>query len=178
MCIRDRPREEARERFTRQASSEVFDCVLEKLVRDGDLTARDHLALSSHRVSLSADEVGICEQLENCYRLGALSQPELSNVVAEIHEPRETVEKMLKLLLREEVLFKVESLVFHGDALLRLKADIAGLKTDQNLNELIKLDVSTFKTRFNISRKFAIPLLGYLDKERVTRRSGNVRVLL
>ena len=172
------PREEARERFTRQASSEVFDCVLEKLVRDGDLTARDHLALSSHRVSLSADEVGICEQLENCYRLGALSPPELSNVVAEIHEPRETVEKMLKLLLREQVLFKVESLVFHRDVLLRLKADIAGLKTDQNLNELIKLDVSTFKTRFNISRKFAIPLLGYLDKERVTRRSGNVRVLL
>ena len=72
----------------------------------------------------------------------------------------------------------VESLVFHRDALRRLKADIAGLKTDQNLNELIKLDVSTFKTRFNISRKFAIPLLGYLDKERVTRRSGNVRVLL
>ncbi len=172
------PREEARERFTRQASSEVFDCIVEKLVHDGEIIARGHLALSSHRVSLSADETRIREQLEDCYRLGALSPPELSNVVAEIHEPRETVERMLKLLIREQVLFKVESLVFHRDALLQLKADIAGLKTGQSLNEPIKLDVSAFKARFNVSRKFAIPLLGYLDKERVTRRSGNVRVLL
>jgi len=172
------PREEARERFTRQASSEVFDCVVGKLVHDGVLTARDHLALASHRVSLSPEEVRIREQVEHCYRLGELSPPELSIVVAEIHESRETIERMLKLLLREQVLFKVETLVFHRDALVRLKDDITGLKADQKPNELIKLDVSDFKARFSISRKFAIPLLGYLDKERVTRRSGNVRVVL
>jgi len=172
------PREEARERFTRQASSEVFDCVVEKLVHDGEVTARGHLALSSHRVSLSQVEIRIREQLENCYRLAALSPPELSTVVAEINQPRDTIERVLKLLLREEVLFRVENLVFHREALARLKDDIASLKADQKSNELIKLDVSAFKSRFSISRKFAIPLLGYLDKERVTRRSGNIRVLL
>jgi selenocysteine-specific elongation factor len=172
------PREEARERFTRQASSEVFDCVIERLVCDGELTARGHLALSSHRVSLSQVEIGIREQLENCYRLAALSPPELSTVVTEINQPRDTIERVLKLLLREEVLFRVENLVFHREALARLKDDIASLKADQKSNELIKLDVSAFKSRFSISRKFAIPLLGYLDKERVTRRSGDIRVLL
>ena len=172
------PREEARERFTRQASSEVFDCAVEKLVNDRELTARDYLALSSHRISLSPEEIRVREELETCYRLGALSPPELSTVVAEIHESRETSERMLKLLIRERVLFKVETLVFHRDALARLKNDIADLKAGQKPNELIKFDVSGFKSRFSISRKFAIPLLGYLDKERVTRRSGNVRMVL
>ena len=41
-----------------------------------------------------------------------------------------------------------------------------------------KIDVAMFKARFDVSRKFAIPLLEYLDRERVTRRVGNVRLVL
>ncbi len=35
-----------------------------------------------------------------------------------------------------------------------------------------------FKERYGISRKYAIPLLEYLDRERVTRRVGDARVVL
>ncbi len=35
-----------------------------------------------------------------------------------------------------------------------------------------------FKERFGVTRKFAIPLLEYLDRERVTRRVGESRVIL
>jgi selenocysteine-specific elongation factor len=38
--------------------------------------------------------------------------------------------------------------------------------------------VSTFKERFGITRKYAIPLLEYLDRERVTRRMGDARLVL
>jgi selenocysteine-specific elongation factor len=40
------------------------------------------------------------------------------------------------------------------------------------------IDVATFKDRFGISRKFAIPLLEYLDRERVTRRVGDRRQVI
>ncbi|HTK89728.1 MAG TPA: SelB C-terminal domain-containing protein [Verrucomicrobiae bacterium] len=40
------------------------------------------------------------------------------------------------------------------------------------------MDVATFKERFGVTRKFAIPLLEYLDRERVTRRMGDTRVVL
>jgi selenocysteine-specific elongation factor len=43
---------------------------------------------------------------------------------------------------------------------------------------VVKLDVGTFKDRYGVTRKFAIPLLEYLDRERVTRRVGDGRVLL
>jgi selenocysteine-specific elongation factor len=40
------------------------------------------------------------------------------------------------------------------------------------------VDVGTFKERYGLSRKYAIPLLEYLDRERVTRRAGAGRVIL
>ena len=41
-----------------------------------------------------------------------------------------------------------------------------------------RLDVGTFKDWFGVSRKFAIPLLEYLDRERITRRVGESRIVL
>ena len=41
-----------------------------------------------------------------------------------------------------------------------------------------RVDVAGFKERYGISRKYAIPLLEWLDRERVTRRAGDARVIL
>jgi len=40
------------------------------------------------------------------------------------------------------------------------------------------IDVARFKELTGVSRKYAIPLLEYLDRERVTRRVGNERIIL
>ena len=68
---------------------------------------------------------------------------------------------------------KLDTLLFHADALTRLKEDVRGLKGRD-----ARVDVSAFKERYGITRKFAIPLLEYLDRERVTRRVGDSRVVL
>ena len=39
-------------------------------------------------------------------------------------------------------------------------------------------DVAAFKARFDLTRKLAIPILEWLDSERVTRREGERRRLL
>ena len=67
-------------------------------------------------------------------------------------------------------------LLFHDEVLKRLKADVAGLKTSGGSQ--VRIDVATFKERYGVTRKYAIPLLEYLDRERVTRRVGDARVLL
>jgi selenocysteine-specific elongation factor len=41
-----------------------------------------------------------------------------------------------------------------------------------------KIDVGKFKELTGVSRKYAIPLLEYLDRERVTRRVGDERIIL
>jgi selenocysteine-specific elongation factor len=41
-----------------------------------------------------------------------------------------------------------------------------------------KIDVATFKDLLGVTRKYAIPLLEYLDQQRITRRVGDERVIL
>jgi selenocysteine-specific elongation factor len=70
---------------------------------------------------------------------------------------------------------RVESLLFHASALDELKANVRALKAE---GEHARVDVATFKARYGITRKYAIPLLEYLDRERVTRRVGETRIVL
>ena len=41
-----------------------------------------------------------------------------------------------------------------------------------------KIDVATFKDMLGVTRKYAIPLLEYLDQQRITRRVGDERIIL
>ena len=170
------PREATRERFSHRTAHEVFDHVIRELVADGTLVATDRLALASHEIELSAEESSVRAQVERIFRDAALTPPETASVAGTTGAGPDVVERMLKLLLRDGTLVKVEALVFHTAALERLKRDVAGLKGPASTP--VQIDVGGFKDRFRISRKYAIPLLGYLDRERVTRRVGKTRVVL
>ncbi len=87
------------------------------------------------------------------------------------------VETATTYLLRQKVLVKLDTLMLHREALEGLKRDMAALKVSGG-GGVVRLDVATFKEQYGITRKFAIPLLEYLDRERVTRRMGDARVLL
>ena len=63
--------------------------------------------------------------------------------------------------------------MFHQSALLDLRQRVAAVKPNTP-----KIDVARFKDMTGVSRKYAIPLLEYLDRERVTRRVGDERVIL
>jgi len=83
-------------------------------------------------------------------------------------------QRVIALLVRQKVLARVEDLVFHQAALDRLKQEVRSLREEREAT----IDVGTFKDRFGITRKFAIPLLEYLDRERVTRRVGDTRQII
>ena len=87
---------------------------------------------------------------------------------------RVRAQKIVTLLLRERVLIKVsDELVFHRSALEELRRQMAAYK-----GKSTKIDVAQFKELTGVTRKYAIPLLEYLDRERVTKRVGDVRQIL
>ena len=59
------------------------------------------------------------------------------------------------------------------EGLKRKLQDYAGTKEPDRL-----IDVAAFKELAGVSRKYAIPLLEYFDRARVTRRAGDKRVIL
>ncbi len=169
------PREEARERLFARANAAVFDLVLGRLVERRAIVARDRLALATHSLALSDADARARDVIERAYREAGLKPPDAATIAAEHRLGADVVTKLSALLVRQKVLVKVDPLVFHEAALRQLKQEVQGLKgTDRQAT----IDVATFKDRYGVSRKYAIPLLEYLDRERVTRRVGDVRVVL
>jgi selenocysteine-specific elongation factor len=166
------PREEARERIFGRAAPAVFEHVVEDLASQRRIVATDRLALASHRVSLSPEETRASETIEQLFRNAGLAPPDEMTVVAAAKVPAAVVDRVARLLVRQKRLVKIDTLLFHADALAQLKADVRGMKGRSGV------DVPAFKERYGITRKYAIPLLEYLDRERVTRRVGNSRVVL
>jgi selenocysteine-specific elongation factor len=169
------PREEARERLFRRGDPAVFERAVAALVARKAIVARDRLALADHRLALTADEERARAAIERVFLDAGLTPPELATLPAATGVAPAIADRMLKLLQRQKVLLKLEAVVFHDAALKKLKADVLAMKA---IGGSDRIDVGTFKERFGVTRKFAIPLLEYLDRERVTRRVGDARVIL
>jgi selenocysteine-specific elongation factor len=76
--------------------------------------------------------------------------------------------------LKENALVKIsEEMVIDRETLDKLIAGVRALKSRNP-----KLGVAEFKDLTGVSRKYAIPLLEYLDRQRVTRRVGDERTIL
>lgn len=171
------PREEARGRLFPTAAPAVFEAVVDALKARHALTGTERLALPTHKVAVAGADDRVRNAVIDAYRAGGLKPPEAAAIEAQVKAGASVVEKMTTLLLREKVLVRVDTLVFHADALQQLKRDIAALKAGAPGGKAT-VDVATIKDRYGLSRKFAIPLLEYLDRERVTRRTGDVRLVL
>ncbi len=169
------PREELRERLFGRAAPAVFAHVLQMLGTSGKIAGRDRLALHGHQVCLSPEETRVQDRLVQGFRKAGLAPPDVAAAAAEVGASKDVVDRIVGLLLRQRVLMKVDTLLFHADALESLKTDVRGLKA---AGSQAKVDVASFKEKYGITRKFAIPLLEFLDRERVTRRVGEGRIVL
>ena len=170
------PREEARERLARQAGPALFEHVAKTLAAAGRLAAGRHLVLSTHRIVLTDEETRVKDDLAGLFLREGLSPPDPAAWARERGVDPALADRMLKLLVRDGAVERLDTLVFHRSVLERLREDVAGLRT--GAAEPVRIDVAWFKQRFGITRKFAIPLLEYLDRVRVTRRAGRERIVV
>jgi selenocysteine-specific elongation factor len=169
------PRDEARERVLRRGHPAVFERAVDDLVAAGRIVARDRLALAGHRVELSPEEQRARDAIERVLKNAGLTPPDLAALCAQAGVKPSVGDQVVRLLQKEKRLIRIDTLFFHDEALTRLKEQVAALK-EQRPGATI--DVAGFKERFGVTRKFAIPLLEYLDRERVTRRVGDARLIL
>jgi selenocysteine-specific elongation factor len=126
----------------------------------------------NHKVVLQQDDSAARAAIEGAFALANLTVPTVDEVLAQSGVPMARAKALLQILIREKILVRVGAdLVFHASAIAALRAILAEHKGQS-------FGVGAFKDWTNISRKYAIPLLEYLDRERVTRRVGNDRVVL
>jgi len=169
------PKQELRGR-AKNPRAEVFQAALDDLVRERILTMSGDLVQHAGReIALSSDESRAKELIEKEFEHAGLSVPSFAAVLEKLPVESSRAQKILLMLLREKVLVKVASdLVFHRSAVARLRELLAKYRKERG----DKLPIPAFKELTGVTRKYAIPLLEYLDREHVTRRVGDERVIL
>jgi selenocysteine-specific elongation factor len=139
----------------------------EEIVVEGE-TVR----LRSHTVVLKEDEEQALAAIERTFESAGLAVPAMAEALAKSGVEAKRARTLLEILVRQKRLLRInEDLVFHASALERLRQILAARKSQY-------FGVGEFKEWTGISRKYAIPLLEYLDREHITRREGDRRLIL
>ncbi|HEY6264930.1 MAG TPA: selenocysteine-specific translation elongation factor [Candidatus Acidoferrum sp.] len=169
-------REDLRASLGRRVRNETFRAALEELATQKKLDAQGELVKrAGSEITLQPEEAKAKEQIEAAFASAGLAVPSVKEVLDKLTVEPKRAEKLLQILLREKTIVRVtQELIFHRRALAQLKNQLSAYKKTKG----DRISVPVFKELAGITRKYAIPLLEYLDRERVTRRAGEERVIL
>jgi selenocysteine-specific elongation factor len=152
----------------------ILNFLIETLAREQKIRLQDERIYPIGSQSQAADPY--LEQrsaIAAIYEAAGLAAPSSSEVAAKLGLKESEMRRLMTLLLRDRVLVKVglDELYIHNGALEGLRERMRKLRGQT-------LDVASFKQLTGLSRKYAIPLLEYLDRERFTRKNGDKRLVL
>ncbi len=168
------PREELRNRLLPRMPADFSASLIARLVEEPEFAAeRDRVRLASHQVRLSADEARQQQALLAAIRRAGYQALTLEQVAERTDVDPSLVRKLLQLLIHEGRVIRLGELIFDAELIHEL---IDKVRARKAVNP--KLDVATFKQLAGVTRKYAIPLLEFLDRQGVTRRMGNERIIL
>ena len=162
-------KQDLRGRRLRDAPPFVLDALLgagKQIAVEGDI-----VRMAAHKVVLRDDEQRARETIECAFEQAGWAVPAVAEVLSQSRVELKRARSILQILIREKKLVRVsEVLVFHHSAMGKLRDLLASHRAE-------RFSVPTFKNWTGVSRKYAIPLLEYLDREHVTRREGDQRIV-
>ena len=174
-------RETLREKLFAHSLPELFGAVIGRLeAKEQVVSEKDVIRASGHRVDLSDQDAKLSEQIEKAYRDAGVEAPTLDEAMARAGiaaAQRVQARKIVQLLLDGRKLVRVQGEMFmHAEVIDDLMIKLRDYGAAHEPDRLI--DVPAFKTLAGVSRKYAIPLLEYFDREQVTRRAGDKRIIV
>jgi selenocysteine-specific elongation factor len=174
-------RETLREKVFAHAVAELFNGVLARLETEGIIVSeKDTVRASKHSVGLSDQDAELSKRLEEIYLAAGVEAPSLDEVMTKADVPaarRAQARKLLQLLIDGRKLIRIQAEMFmHERVVEDLKIKLQTYASQHEPDRLI--DVPAFKDLAGVSRKYAIPLLEFFDREHVTRRAGDKRLIL
>ena len=169
-------REDLRVSLGRRVRAETFRAALAELVAGRKLELHgDVVRLPGAGITLQPEEDEAKKEIAAVFLQAGLTVPGANEVLANLKVETKRAEKLLHILLGEKTLVRVSAdLIFHSQALAHLKTQLETYRKVKGE----RITVPAFKELTGITRKYAIPLLEYLDRARVTRRQGDERVIL
>lgn len=174
-------RELLREKVFKHVPAEIVRAVTAELERAGTITAeRDVFRLAAHSAQLSEPERRAFDHIRAAYQKAQLEVPKLDEVLSDVSREarmdKREARKVFQLFLNSGEIVGVTDEYFFPAAAIDTLVDKLRQFADTTADRMI--DVPRFKEIASISRKYAIPLLEYFDRQKITRRAGDKRLIL
>jgi selenocysteine-specific elongation factor len=132
----------------------------------------DALDIPGRSKTLGGAEGELARMIESRFLDAGLQTPAVSVIIRAIPQKPKVIEGVIAYLVKQGTLVRLaEGVYVHRDAIASARAKLAEKKGQT-------IDVGQFKDLFDISRKVAIPLLEYFDREGATKRVGDARLVL
>ena len=174
--VRGLSKEELRSRLiTKSPNQRLFQVLLSDLVKSGKVAQEKHLVrLSTHHVTLGDEEKELRSKLELIFKQAGFQPPFREDALGRVAGHEKAADKIFDLMVREGILIRLkDDLYYHHSALDRIKDMVIRF-----IKEHGELRINEFRDLAGgLSRKYMIPLLEYLDNQRVTIRIGDKRKL-
>jgi selenocysteine-specific elongation factor len=168
------PREELKSKLPSLVSIKLYSLLINLMIKEDVIVQEEeNVRLTSHKVSLQADQTAIRDKLLKIYRESGLTPPNFKELSKELNVDPSGARDVLILLTKEGQIVKVnEELFFDSSAINHLKDQLVSyLKKHQEIS------TPDFKNMTGVSRKYLIPLIEYFDSRNVTIRIGDIRKL-
>ncbi len=132
----------------------------------------DIVSLATHKALYTGQDCRILASIESAFRGSGYHPPAVNEVLhAAVADPKKG-RTLLEVLIKNKKLVRIsEDLIFHSEAMDRVRNTLSARKGH-------RFSVPEFKEWTQMSRKYAIPVLEYLDRERVTKREADQRLIL
>lgn len=168
------PKEELKKRFLPDGSTSYFQAVLSQLEADGQLDiSGGSVRLQGSESQLTEEQEDIREELLKLLRLHPFQSPGIEALIQKVAGSAKAVREVFFFLLNTGEIIRVsEDFLILPDQLTQLREKLL-----DRFPSGTAFTVPEFKDLLGISRKYAIPLLEYLDRSRITRRVGDKRTL-
>jgi selenocysteine-specific elongation factor len=152
----------------------IFLALLDRFGEAGHLVVdRDKVRLTDHQVRLDPRQRDVLSGVEALFRDATVTPPTLEEAFGRLRIERPEDQALVQVLLDERRLVRVrEGLYFHAEALQAIQTRVVDYLRGHEA-----ISPPELKDLLGVTRKYAIPLLEYLDAQRVTVRVGDRRIL-
>jgi selenocysteine-specific elongation factor len=157
----------------RGAGGQLVNFLLQDLAKEKIIAiSGDALDIPGRSKTLGGAEGELARMIEQRFAAAGLAPPPVSEIINERTQRPKTIEGVIGFLVKQGTLVRLaEGIYVHKEALVEARERMSARKGET-------IDVSQFKDYFGLSRKIAIPLLEWLDREGVTKRVGDSRQVL
>lgn len=167
-------REELRQRLSSALEPRLLQKLVSALVDEGKVEgAGEALRLKGRGRAMTLDEAGARARMVTALAAAALAPPTVNELARTVALPPTRVHELLATAVVEGLVVRVsEELYFDARALAELRSRLVA-----HLQEHKDITTQGFKELVAQTRKFVIPLSEYFDREKVTLRVGEKRIL-